>query len=348
MMMQKGSGRAGYTSERKEHAVQTLTQFGETQDVSITVLVDNRADLIVKSTDTVKYFTDDALLAEHGFAALVDLKDAGIRILWDAGITRVALMENAARMEIDLATISEIALSHGHGDHTAAMTDVLKAIDPKPKPKDWPPDVIPEKIDSWLDRHGVPLIAHPAVFRERWGKRKDGTYYGPIFPSHRREWEAAGARIILSEGPYQLGPGCWTTGVVPRRSFEASGRRPTLRYREGGHFHYDDIEDDQAIVINVREKGLVVLAGCAHSGIVNTVNYAREISGVGRVWAVLGGFHLARAEEDELERTIDEIAQYAPAVVAPSHCTGFDAICRFAQRMPEAFVPGVVGVTYLF
>ena len=328
--------------------MQKLTQFGETQDVSITVLVDNRADLIVESTDTVKYFTDGALLAEHGFAALIDLKGAGVRILWDAGITRTALMENAARMEIDLATISKIALSHGHGDHTAAMTDVLKAIDPKPKPKDWPPDVTPDEIDSWLDGHGVPLVAHPAAFRERWGKRKDGKMYGPIFPPPRREWEDAGARIILSEGPYQLGPGCWTTGMVPRRSFETSGRSPSLRYRDEGRFYRDDIEEDQAIVINVGEKGLVVLSGCAHSGIVNTVNYAREISGVERVWAVLGGFHLARAEEDEIERTIDAIAQYGPMVVAPSHCTGFEAICRFARRMPDVFVPGVVGVTYLF
>ena len=97
--------------------------------MAITVLVDNRADLLVKSTDTVKRFTEQPLLAEHGFAALIDLKDAGpptggTRILWDAGMTQTALLENARRMEIDLSTIDVIALSHGHGDHTAAMTEV--------------------------------------------------------------------------------------------------------------------------------------------------------------------------------------------------------------------------------
>jgi 7,8-dihydropterin-6-yl-methyl-4-(beta-D-ribofuranosyl)aminobenzene 5'-phosphate synthase len=91
-----------------------------------------------------------------------------------------------------------------------------------------------------------------------------------------------------------------------------------------------------------------VLTGCAHAGVVNTVHYAREISGVDRVWAVLGGFHLAPAKEDEIDRTIDEIAGLKPKMVAPTHCTGFQAMARFAHRMPDEFVLGVVGTTYLF
>ena len=145
-----------------------------------------------------------------------------------------------------------------------------------------------------------------------------------------------------------MGPGCWTTGAVPRRSFERSGVPERLRYRVGGAFLPDRVEDDQAIVVNVAGKGLVVLSGCAHSGIVNTINYAREISGVERVWAVLGGFHLARAGEGELARTIVEIGRLEPQLVSPAHCTGFGPICRFASEMPEAFIPGAVGTTYLF
>jgi 7,8-dihydropterin-6-yl-methyl-4-(beta-D-ribofuranosyl)aminobenzene 5'-phosphate synthase len=110
----------------------------------------------------------------------------------------------------------------------------------------------------------------------------------------------------------------------------------------------DDLEDDQAIVINVQDKGLVILAGCAHSGIVNTVHYAQKISGVDKVWAIVGGFHLAPSEDEEIERTIDEIERIGPKVIAPSHCTGFRAISRFAARMPDEFVLGVVGTTYLF
>jgi len=325
-----------------------LESFGETQNVSVTVLVDNRADLIVKSTDTVKYYTEKPLLAEHGFAALIDLKAAGVRILWDAGMTQIALPENMRRMEIDPAAIDKIALSHGHRDHTAAMTDVLKAIAVRPKPKEWEQYPTPEEIRSWVQGRRVPLIVHPAAFRERWGKNKDGTVYGPALPPPRDEWEAAGADIILSEGPYELGPGCWTTGFVPRRSFEESGRPSTLSYRQGDAFLHDDIDEDQAIVINVKDKGLVVVSGCAHSGIVNTVNYAREISGVGKVWAILGGFHLARAKDEETQRTIDAIKAFRPTLIAPSHCTGFGAISQFAAQMPDEFVLGLVGTTYLF
>ena len=325
-----------------------IESFGETEGATITVLVDNRADLMVKSTDTVKYFKEEPLLAEHGFAALIDLQDAEAKILWDAGITTIALLENMRRMEIDPTTIGKIALSHGHHDHTAAITDVIKAIGGQPKPRKWDKEATIEEIRRWVKDHRVPLVAHPAAFRERWGIEQDGTKHGPGLPPPRAEWEAAGAEIILSEGPSRLGPGCWTTGAVPRRSFEQAGTPSGMAYREGDEFIRDYMDDDQAIVINVRDKGLVILAGCAHSGIVNTVNYAREISGVEKVWAIMGGFHLGRADDEEIQRTIDEINKLEPSIVAPSHCSGFKAISRFAFQMPDQFVLGVVGTKYLF
>jgi 7,8-dihydropterin-6-yl-methyl-4-(beta-D-ribofuranosyl)aminobenzene 5'-phosphate synthase len=328
----------------------TASEFGTTQDVAITILMDNRADLIVKSTRTIKYFTKGPLLAEHGFAALVHLRDVGRRILWDGGLTRGALPENMRRMKVDPRKIDMIALSHGHDDHTAAVSDVLREMSLRPQEKAWKPGTPVEELRRYADWRRVPLVAHPAAFRERWGMDKARPCYGPASPPPRAEWEALGAEVILSEAPYQLGPGCWTTGLVPRRSFERSGRPPAgkLTYREGETFHPDDIEEDQAIVVHVKDKGLVVLAGCAHSGIVNTVNYARETSGVERVYALLGGFHLARASDDEIGRTIAAIKELNPAMVVPSHCTGFKAQCQFAREMPKQFVVGVVGATYLF
>jgi len=324
-----------------------LEGFGETQDVEITVLVDNRADLLVKSSDTVKRYTEGALLAEHGFAALVDLKGAGLRILWDAGMTKIALVENARCLEIDLSSVDKIALSHGHGDHYEAMTEVIQAVVQRSRAPEWGKDVTAGEVEAWLQGRRVPLVAHPAVFRERWWVDKKGKKHGPhLVPRH--EWEAAGAEIVLSAGPTRLGPGCWTTGAVPRDSFERAGVRSSLRFRDGDLFLPDRLEDDQSIVINVKDKGLVVLTGCAHSGVVNTVNYAQEISGVDRVWAILGGFHLAPAKDEDIERTIDEIEAKQPAMVVPSHCTGFQAIQRFANRMPDQFVLGTVGTRYLF
>lgn len=321
--------------------------FGQTRAVEITVLVDNQADLLVKSTDSVKRFTKEPLLAEHGFAALVDLKEAGVRILWDAGISSVALQENARRMELDLATVDKITLSHGHRDHYASITDVIRKVAGEVEVREWAKDASLEEIQDWIRGRRVPLIAHPASFRERWQIAKDGRKRGP-HQAPRQEWEAAGADLVLAEGPQELGPGCWTTGAIPRTGFERAGTPASFAYRNGAEFTRDAVEDDQAIVINVQGKGLVVLTGCAHSGVVNTIRYARELSGVGEVFAVLGGFHLARAKEDEVERTIDELIEIGPRVVVPSHCTGFPAISRIANRMPEQFVLGVVGTRYLF
>jgi 7,8-dihydropterin-6-yl-methyl-4-(beta-D-ribofuranosyl)aminobenzene 5'-phosphate synthase len=327
----------------------TVINFGSARSVAITFLVDNQADLLLESTDTVKRYTDKPLLAEHGFSAMIDLNQGETCILWDAGVSQITLLENARRMQIDLSTISRIALSHGHSDHTTSLSEVLKAMDVKAKPKEWAIDSPVEELQQWSAGRRVPVIVHPAAFRERWEVRKDGSKVGPFLPPAWEEWQALGAEIIRSEAPYQLGPGCWTTGYIPRLSFEQSGRSPGRTvYRDGNVLLPDDIEDDQAIVINLVEKGLIVLSGCAHSGIVNTINYARQFSGVEQVLAVLGGFHLARATDDEIERTVGGLKNLDPALVSPSHCTGFKATAALASQMPGSFVQASVGTTYLF
>jgi 7,8-dihydropterin-6-yl-methyl-4-(beta-D-ribofuranosyl)aminobenzene 5'-phosphate synthase len=327
----------------------TSINFGSVRSVAITLLVDNHADLLLQSTDTVKRYTDKPLLAEHGFSALIDLNGGQSRILWDAGVSQVALLENVQRMQIDLSTIDRIALSHGHFDHTASLTAVIEAIDLQPQPRVWAVGATSEQLQQGAVGRPLPVVAHPAAFRERWGVRKDGSKFGPRLPPPWQEWQALGAQIVRSEGPYQLGPGCWTTGYVPRLSFEQSGRSPGRSvYRDGNDFIPDDMDDDQAIVLNIAGKGLLVLSGCAHSGILNTVNYARRISGVEQVLAVLGGFHLARATDDEIGLTIAELKRLYPALVSPAHCTGFKATAAFASQMPETFVLASVGTTYLF
>jgi 7,8-dihydropterin-6-yl-methyl-4-(beta-D-ribofuranosyl)aminobenzene 5'-phosphate synthase len=325
-----------------------ISDFGSTNNVAVVVLVDNRADLLVRSTETVIRFQDEPLLAEHGFSAMIELRDEGHRILWDAGMSDAALLENMRRMKIDPASIDIIALSHGHGDHTGAMTRIIQAMERRPSGRKWEKDATAAELLEWARGRPVPLVAHPAAFRERWSFSDDGTKYGPIVATPMLEWQAAGAEIILSEGPYRLGPGCWTTGAVPRRSFESAGRSGGRFYREGDAFLADGLEDDQAVVINVAGKGLVIVAGCAHSGIVNTVRHAREISGVDKIHAILGGFHLAPAKDGEMKRTISEIQEMAPAMIAPTHCTGFRATAAFAEQMPEQFELCLVGTTFLF
>lgn len=321
---------------------------GFIENISLTVLVDNKANLIVESSDHIQYFSDKPLLAEHGFSVLVQPGGSGETILWDAGVSEVALIENMRRMGLDFGAITKIALSHGHYDHYAAMTAILDEMKLSPESKEWTGGVSEADLAAWLHKDKIPIIAHPAAFRERWGKKDDGTLVGPFTPPPEDRWKAAGAQIIHSEGPYELAPGCWTTGFVPRTSFEESGRPAQLLFREGADFIPDDLDEDQAIVIHLKDQGLVVLSGCAHSGIVNTIEYARQFTGIKKVHAVIGGFHLARASEEEINQTIDYFKDLQPKYVIPSHCTGFQAISQFAREIPDVFVEGVVGAKYIF
>jgi 7,8-dihydropterin-6-yl-methyl-4-(beta-D-ribofuranosyl)aminobenzene 5'-phosphate synthase len=325
-----------------------LADVGMTHDVTITVLVDNRADLIATSTETVKYYTEKPLLAEHGFAALIDLRSEHQRILLDAGIGRHTLLDNAKLMGVDLTSIDKIVLSHGHGDHTGAVTELLRVMDLQAKSKKWSKDASMSEIEAWARGRRIPLIVHPEAFHERWRLNDDSTRSGPQMPAPRAEWEALGAELVLAAGPTQLAPGCWATGAIPRLAFEQANIPAGWLRRQGGTFVHDDVAEDQAIFINVEGKGLVVISGCAHSGIVSSIKYAQEISGVDRVWAVLGGFHLATVKEAALQRTVDEIQTLNPVVVAPTHCTGFAAACRFATQMPSAFVQCLVGTSFVF
>jgi 7,8-dihydropterin-6-yl-methyl-4-(beta-D-ribofuranosyl)aminobenzene 5'-phosphate synthase len=227
------------------------------------------------------------------------------------------------------------------------MTTILKEMDISPEAKEWGESVSQEKIEQLITEKQIPIVAHPAAFRERWWRKDDGILVGPFMPPPIREWEAVGAKIIESAKPYKLFDGCWTTGYIPRTSFEKSGRPTQLLYRNGSDFVPDDLDEDQAIVISVKDKGLIVLSGCAHSGIVNTIKYAKEFTGINTVFAILGGFHLARAKDDEIIKTIDYLKKEKPTYVIPSHCTGFQAISRIAQEMPDEFIEGVVGATYI-
>lgn len=322
-------------------------QFGETRAVAITVLVDNRADLLVQAKrPTVRRFTREPLLAEHGFAALVKLEEANLSILWDAGMGEDTLMENMRRMRLDSRAIGCVAVSHGHRDHIGGLSRLLRTLHLRPAPRRWRRSAESGELCAYAEGRTLPVIAHPAAFRERWWISRNGVRRGPyVLP--RAEWEALGARVVLSEGPVQLAPGCWTTGTIPRASFEPKRALTELYYRDREVFLPDAVEDDQALVLHIAGKGLVVLAGCAHAGIINTVRYAQEISGIDTVWAVLGGFHLASSSEEQIEHTMDEFERMKPVLVAPSHCTSFEAMCRFARRMPDVFVENVVGTTYI-
>ena len=297
-------------------------EFDRVDQVRVTTLVENGVNPFLSERDGVRRQRAEQgeFLAEHGWAALIETTADGEKhtILLDAGLSETTLIHNMACLKIDPAPIEALVVSHGHGDHTGAVAEVARRAG---------------KL--------LPVYVHPAAFRERWHIPPDGPRRGP-WRLKCEEWESAGGQIVTTEEPHQVSPGCIVTGSVPRASdFEPPPKH--LYYRDNDTFYPDTLSDDQSVVILVKDKGLVIVSGCAHAGIVNTVRYAQAITGEEQVWAVAGGFHLGRASRECIEATIAGLKAVQPAIVAPGHCTGFDACCAFAKAMPDQFVLNVVG-----
>jgi 7,8-dihydropterin-6-yl-methyl-4-(beta-D-ribofuranosyl)aminobenzene 5'-phosphate synthase len=293
-----------------------------TEELAITVVVDNYSNLLLKSQPGVDRYRSvtEPLLAEHGLSLHVRLGESGREVLLDAGLSEVALPHNLPRLGIDPRTVDQVVISHGHSDHAGALEVFLRLTGKRTR-----------------------VVVHPDAFLERWRLPPDGGREGP-YQQDRQSWEKAGAEIVCVTEPYELAPGCLATGPVPRRTDFEKGPSNAL-CRRGSELVSDPIPDDQAIVIDLKGKGLVVASGCAHAGIVNTLLYAREITGVDTVWAVVGGLHLEGAAEDVVSRTVGELKALAPRLVMPCHCTGFEATRRLAEEMPGQFVIGAVGTT---
>ena len=270
-----------------------------------------------------------SILSEHGFSALVRTTTDGAThtMLFDTGFSEIGAAYNAAALGADLSAVEAIAISHGHMDHTGGFASMMAAI--------------PNK--------GLPVVAHPAIFRTpRYLKL--GEALKIHLPSITRDAvAAAGMRLVETREPMLLLDGdVLFLGEIPRRTDFEKGF-PIAHYQEGDEEKWDPIEDDTSLVMNIRGKGLVVLSGCAHSGIVNTALYAREATDIDRVYAVMGGFHLTGPLfEHIIDRTADELKKIDPAYVVPTHCTGRKATAHIEKEMGNRFILNMSGTKLTF
>ncbi len=309
----------------------TDTTMRPADRAEITVLVDNYIDIFTPQTTPVErrlpFNPARPVLAEHGFSCLVRVSSGGTEhtLLLDAGLSADCMAWNARQMGIDLTTAESVVLSHGHFDHTGGLAGFFCSAGRR-----------------------IPLTAHPDAFiRRRLNNPVHGLVELP--PVDGAALEAAGADIRKVPGSSVAASGLvLVTGEVERKVPFETGM-PGMEMYVGGEWVPDPIRDDQAVVISVKDKGLVVLSGCAHAGIANTVAYAREVTGIDRVHAILGGFHLTGpAVAPRIRPTMDAIARFSPDYVVPMHCTGWDAINRFMEAMPGKCILNTVGTTYVF
>jgi len=248
-------------------------------------------------------------LGEWGLSILVETD--GLNILFDTG-QNISASHNADILGIDLSKIDKIVLSHGHFDHTGGLRQILTKM-----------------------RKEVEIIAHPDIWQTKYANREGEAdrYIG--IPFMRQELESLGARFNLTTESVRITDNIMTTGEIPMVT-DYEEIEPYLLVKEAAGLKQDKLLDDQALIINT-EPGLVIILGCAHHGIINTIYHAQQLTGVKAIHTVLGGCHLIDASEERVWLTIAALKELAVQRLGVSHCTGLPASAIMAQEFGDKF-----------
>jgi len=255
------------------------------------------------------------IIGEHGFACLVET-DKG-DYLFDTG-QGMGLVSNALALGKDLKKIKAIMISHGHYDHTGGLPAALKIKGP------------------------VDVYGHPGMFFDRfWIKDGVKRYIG--IPYRRPFLESLGAQFQLNKEMVTVGPGIYLTGEIPRSTaFEKNDANMSVHPPMGEPIHPDPIQDDLSLVID-SDKGLIIILGCAHAGMVNIIHYVLEQMGRDRIYAIIGGTHLGFSSGDQFNETILAIEKFQIERIGVSHCTGLAKAAMLYNQLKDRFFFGSVG-----
>lgn len=306
-------------------------RIAEIDQVIITALVDNYTDLLMTGSNpvverpTVPY--REVLLAEHGLSLHLRLfsKGSSFSLLMDAGASHVSLLYNAVRLGLDLHAIDGLVISHGHDDHVGSAEEVIR-----------------------LAGGPLPVYIHPAAFCGREKRLPGGTVI-EMAPPDMSALSRAGASFHLTPGPTSVWDGRILVSGSIDRTINFEQTNPVYYIEKEGQMVPDLFVDDQVVILNLKGKGLVVITGCAHAGIINTLTYAEKITGIHTVHAVIGGFHLSGPFfTPRIGKTIHELGRIQPTWIVPLHCTGWEAMTRMIHEMPEQVILNTVGTVYRF
>ena len=306
-------------------------QLKKAAGVEITTLVDNYTDAFLPDGDHVKrnpLITEGnvtrGLLADHGFSLLLEAFQGSVRhqVLLDAGWIDVVVPFNLETLGISLQNVEAVILAHGHLDHFGGLLRLYK--------------------DAIVPRT-APLLVHPDAFLQRSLAFPDGrTARMPQLT--KRPFQYLGVKIQETKTPFLLASGlALLTGEIERVTDFEIGFPPGRKFENGEIKPDTMVMDEQAVVFDVQEKGLVVVTSCSHPGIINTLLYAQKLTGETKIYAVIGGFHLTGPWQSLIDRTVAEMKKFSPEIIVPTHCTGWKGANQFAKEMPNQFVLNSVG-----
>lgn len=305
--------------------------------VEITIVMDNTIDLLLPPGEGVARpvlgydaLEREQLVAEHGFSAIVTVLDGGRRssILYDGGLSRYGLGQNLDVLGADVAGLRALVMSHGHADHHGGLEGLL----------------------ARRGRRTLPLIIHPEAWRDRKIVFPTGAEVH-LPPPSRKDLEHEGIEVTDERGPSMLLDGTvLVSGEVERTSAFEKGFPIHYALRSDDAWAPDPLVlDDQNVIVNVRDAGLVVVSGCSHSGVVNILTNARRLTGVDRIAGFIGGLHLSGPIFEPLAGpTVEALTAMKVGRVVAGHCTGWKTIHAIAAAMPEAYSPSSVGTTFNF
>lgn len=255
------------------------------------------------------------LVGEWGLALLVET--GGKTILFDTG-GRGNIVANAQALGVDLKKVDALVLSHGHFDHTGGIREFLRV------------------------RGRLPVYIHPDLFAPHYSAQPRERYIG--VPFRREELESLGAEFAEIREPKEIAPGLWVSGEVPRKTAFEKGD-VNLFCLEGGQKVPDPFRDDMSLYC-VTEEGLVVILGCAHAGVVNIVEYARQVTGKDRVYGIIGGTHLGPVPKEQKEATIAYLKELNLSFLAANHCTGLPMMAYLSAAFGSVFHFAPAGTTF--